>query len=51
MEIQRYDMIGMTLGGEAWQELKQYPEGDWMRYEDYAALLASHEELVWALLK
>lgn len=39
-EPQRYEMVERTRGMESWHELEHDPEGEWMRYEDYAALAA-----------
>lgn len=42
--IRRYDMILTTRCGEGWQELQPEPEGEWMRYEDHLAALASERQ-------
>jgi chromosome segregation ATPase len=36
--MKRYDMIRQTVMGEAWQDLEEEPDGEWIRYEDYEAL-------------
>jgi hypothetical protein len=39
-QVKRYDTILVTRCGEGWQELQEEPEGEWIRFEDYASLSA-----------
>lgn len=49
-EVKRYEMISVTRCGEGWQELQRDPEGDWVQYDDYAALERVAEQMLEALL-
>jgi hypothetical protein len=41
--VPRYNMVGLTRCGEAWQELQRDPDGDWVPYDDHRAALARAE--------
>jgi hypothetical protein len=39
--MKRYDLVGEIRCGEAWQDMKACAYGEWVRFEDVEALLAS----------
>ena len=44
-DVQRYEMRDTSRGYDAWQDLVRDPDGDWVRYEDYATLAAERDAL------
>lgn len=44
-EVKRYDMVSHNRGMETWDELEQRPDGDYVSYEDYAAMTAERDRL------
>lgn len=41
----RYDMVSQVCMGEPWQDLEERPDGDYIRYDDYATLHQQNAEL------
>jgi hypothetical protein len=39
--LKRFDLEDVSTGYEPWREMVERVDGDWVRYEDYAALTAA----------
>lgn len=44
MDVKRYSMVSDTRMGEAWQDLEEDPDGEWMKFEEHE--LCKWRELV-----
>lgn len=49
MIVKHYDIVFYSRGMEVFSQMDEMPDGDYVRSEDYASLLASHQALVSAL--
>lgn len=42
--MKRYDLVTNYRCGDAIEEMESYDDGEWMRYEDHAAIVAGYEQ-------
>lgn len=44
-EVTRFDLVTNGRGFDRWQKMEAYPDGEWVKAEDYDALRAEVERL------